>query len=230
MKTKILEVSDLVVGYADKKVLDGVTFSVDQHEIMGLVGPNGIGKSTLMKVISGVLKKEKGTILLDGISIDDDKKHFLEKQASMIEGPAFFPQMTGKENLKLISTLYHTSDLLLQEIMDWTELGSQLNKRVAKYSLGMKQRLGIGMLLLCQPTLLILDEPMNGLDPEGIMKLRTYLQEYAKNHRVCIMVSSHQLSEIEKLCDTVYFVSEKKLVKIQEKKDLEDRYREVYHV
>lgn len=199
---KILELKNISKEYNDYKALDNVSFSLNEGEIVGLIGPNGAGKTTLMRIIVGLTKQYDGEInLIDNTSI-----------GCVIETPSFYPYMTGYENLKYLAELNDVSAEKVMETIELLGLKEALNKKVKGYSLGMRQRLGIAAALLREPKLLILDEPTNGLDPTGIHELRSYIKDIAVKKGITVLISSHILSELEKICDKAIIIKHGKII------------------
>lgn len=199
---KILELKNISKEYKDYKALDNVSFSLNKGEIVGLIGPNGAGKTTLMRIIVGLTKQYDGEInLIDNTSI-----------GCVIETPSFYPYMTGYENLKYLAELNDVSAEKVMETIELLGLKEALNKKVKGYSLGMRQRLGIAAALLREPKLLILDEPTNGLDPTGIHELRSYIKDIAVKKGITVLISSHILSELEKICDKAIIIKHGKII------------------
>ena len=201
---KVLEVKNVSKRYKDYTALDDVTFSLNEGEIIGLVGPNGAGKTTFMRIIVGLTKKYEGEVILkDNTSI-----------GCVIETPSFYPFMTGYENLKYFAELNQVNVKKVMETIELLKLKDALNKKVKGYSLGMRQRLGIAAALLREPKLLVLDEPTNGLDPAGIHELREYIKEIAVKNKITILISSHILSELEKICDRAVIIQNGKVIQM----------------
>lgn len=201
---KILELKNISKEYNDYKALDNVSFSLNEGEIVGLIGPNGAGKTTLMRIIVGLTKQYDGEIdLIDNTSI-----------GCVIETPSFYPYMTGYENLRYLAELNDVSAEKVMETIELLGLKEALNKKVKGYSLGMRQRLGIAAALLREPKLLILDEPTNGLDPTGIHELRTYIKDIAAKKGITVLISSHILSELEKICDKAIIIKHGKIIDV----------------
>ncbi len=202
MENKI-KITNLNKSYLDNNVLRGVNMELNRGEILGLVGTNGAGKTTLMSLILGLKKNYSGDIYIDGINIKDNKQKE-KKFGCLIEGPGLYPNLTGYENLQyFLSFIGEKQVNNIDYIIEKLKLGSFINKKVKKYSLGMKQRLAIGVGLLGEPDYLILDEPMSGIDAEVVPVIRNTLKELTTEKNIGIMVSSHVLSEIELLCDRV---------------------------
>lgn len=203
MENKI-KITNLNKSYLDNNVLRGVNMELNRGEILGLVGTNGAGKTTLMSLILGLKKNYSGDIYIDGINIKDNKQKKEKKLGCLIEGPGLYPNLTGYENLQyFLSFIGEEQVNNIDYIIEKLKLSSFINKKVKKYSLGMKQRLAIGIGLLGEPDYLILDEPMSGIDAEVVPVIRNTLKELTTEKNIGIIVSSHVLSEIELLCDRV---------------------------
>ncbi|PAD64438.1 ABC transporter ATP-binding protein [Bacillus siamensis] len=203
-------------------IVQSISFDVRKGEIFGLLGPNGSGKTTIFRMIVQLIKKTEGTISFRG-KPDSDFEYFMKHIGVIIEGPDMYPNMTALQNLKyftrLRSTSLKTDDLM--NILAKVGLEQAARKKVKHFSLGMKQRLGLAYSLLHNPGLLILDEPMNGLDPKGMRELRTILSDLAKQG-VSILLSSHLLSEMEEICDRVAYIKKGRILGIEEMKKRND--------
>lgn len=206
MKT-IVEVNNLTKFYGKNKVLSNVTLKIQEKEIVGLIGPNGAGKSTLMKCLTSLVFFQEGEIKICGYDIQKQREHALSVQSSLIEMPGMYPSMSGAANLTYFAKLRGCSEEQYQFVKEFTGLGDALKKKTKEYSLGMKQRLGLGIALLSEPKFLILDEPMNGLDPDGVISLRESLKYLVEEKKMSILISSHQLGEIEKMASRVIFLN-----------------------
>lgn len=202
----IVEVKGLWKSLGKKEILKDVSFTIGEHEIVGFIGPNGAGKSTTMKCLTSLLRPDKGSILICGYDLQKEREKALSHVSAMIENPGLFPTLSGYENLMYFAKLRKISDERVNEIITFTKLGEHIKKRTAHYSMGMKQRLGLGIALLNDPDFLILDEPTNGLDPNGIMELRKELRDLV-DHHVSILISSHQLEEINKIADRIICIN-----------------------
>lgn len=209
---KVVEVKGLYKKFGKTEVLHDVSFDIYEDEIVGFIGPNGAGKSTTMKCICNLIFPTSGTIKICGYDIVKEREKALAKQSSLIENPGLFPNLTGLENLKYFASYKNVPQEKIDEIITFMNLGEGLNRRTSKYSLGMKQRLALGIALLSDPKLLILDEPTNGLDPAGIFNLRNQLKTLAKEKHVSILVSSHQLGELEKISDRYICINQGRIV------------------
>lgn len=210
---KLLEVIDLNKKYGKKQVLKDVSFFLCGKEIVGLVGKNGVGKSTLLKVILRLQKANSGTVLINGYNLEKDYIKAIKGVSGIVELPGLYNYLSGLDNLKLVKRMYKDiSDEDIGEVIKLVGLEDGIKDKVCKYSLGMKQRLGIACCLLSKPKVLILDEPTNGLDPKGIVDLRNILFEL-RERGIGILISSHNLSELENICDRVYFMDDGKIIK-----------------
>ena len=195
MNTPAISVSNLSKRYGDVLAVNDASFEVPLGTICGFVGPNGSGKTTTIRMLLGLIKPTSGTGSIIGNSIGHPEK-YLREVGAMIEGPAFYPALSGLENLKVLAKLGGIPLERCQELLDLVDLGERGGDKYKTYSLGMKQRLGIAAALLPNPKLLILDEPTNGLDPAGIQEIRDLLEKLASDG-VTVFVSSHLLSELE---------------------------------
>jgi ABC-2 type transport system ATP-binding protein len=185
--------------YGERMAVSHINFDVPLGTVCGFVGPNGSGKTTTMRMLLGLISHTGGSGQVLDASIDDPEK-YLDRVGAMIEGPAFYPALTGAENLKVLATLGGFPIDRVQTLLDQVGLGDRAKSKYKTYSLGMKQRLGIAAALLPNPKLLMLDEPTNGLDPEGIQEVRALLRSLADNGTT-VFVSSHLLSELEIISD-----------------------------
>ena len=195
-----LETIDLVHHYSPiEKVLDHVNIQVEEGSIYGFLGPNGAGKTTTLKLILGLLKRQQGSITVFGRPFESNRVAILKKIGSLVETPSLYAHLTGYENLSVLRKVYQCQKENIHTALDVVGLSHTGGKKAGQFSLGMKQRLSIAMALLNDPSLLILDEPTNGLDPNGMIEIRELLRQLNKNTGVTIIISSHLLAEIEKL-------------------------------
>lgn len=212
----VLEVDNLTKVFKNRVAVDNVSFEIIKGEIFGLIGPNGAGKTTIIRMLTGLAEPTSGEIYIDGISL---RKHFekaIAKLGGIIETPELYSYMTGMENLKFFASLYpNITKEKIDEIVKLVGMEKRIYDKVRTYSLGMKQRIGIAQALLHDPKLLILDEPTNGLDPNGIKDMRKFLIGLARKKNISILVSSHILSEMEQLCDTVAIIDGGKILEIK---------------
>jgi ABC-type multidrug transport system ATPase subunit len=195
-----LETKDLGYRYSrDGTVLESISLQVPERSIYGFLGPNGAGKTTTLRLVLGLLKKQRGTISIFQKPLDANRLEILRAVGSLIESPSLYAQLTAAENLTVLQKVYRCPKSRIGEVLDLVGLGDTGNKKTGQFSLGMKQRLSIAVALLHSPSLLILDEPTNGLDPRGIIEMRELLLRLNTENRVTIVISSHLLAEIEKL-------------------------------
>lgn len=209
---KVLEITNLQKSYKKKRVLDIDSLDIQEGAIYGLIGKNGAGKSTLMKLILGLVKKDEGTIkVFDQEVTPKNQKEVNKNLGALIENPSFYDHLTGYENLEIICQLKGIKKEEISKTLDLVGLGNVDKKKAREYSLGMKQRLGIAMAFIGRPKLLILDEPINGLDPQGIEEMRNLFKHIVKNTSTSILVSSHILDEIEKISSHIGILKDGKL-------------------
>ena len=189
--------------YNGVNAVDGLNLSVPAGGIYGFLGPNGAGKSTTMKLLLGLTRPTSGSMSVLGRPVS--QRHPLPPGTigSLIEGPSYYPSLTGKENLAMVASYLGLASNRVQHALATVNLVGQENKQVKHYSMGMKQRLGLAMALLSNPALMLLDEPTNGLDPAGVAEIRQLIVTLARQEGVTIIVSSHILSEIEQMADVV---------------------------
>ncbi len=197
----VLEMQGLTKFFGKRKVLDNVTVSISKGEILGFIGPNGAGKTTAIKIMLGLLKPDNGEVFINGFDITKNFENALSGVGGIIESPDLYNYLTGYDNLMLTARMYGLGKDRVLEVAEQVKLLGRLNDKVKKYSLGMRQRLGVAQALINKPNLLVLDEPTNGLDPVGIKELRDMLKDLAKSG-VAVFISSHQLAEMELICDT----------------------------
>lgn len=191
------------MGYA----LQNIHLQVPQGAIYGFLGPNGAGKTTTLRLVLGLLKKQRGNIRFFGQPFEANRSKVLQKTGSLIESPSIYSHLTAVENLEVWRKVYRTPKSRIGEVLQLVGLNNTGHKKAGHFSLGMKQRLGIAIAMLHQPSLLILDEPTNGLDPNGIIEIRELLKKLNKEQGLTIIISSHLLPEIEKLATHVGIIN-----------------------
>ena len=221
MATPVISVNNLSKKYGAQLALSNATFEVPLGTICGFVGPNGAGKTTTIRILLGLISPTTGTAKVLGESVTKPEK-YLTQVGAMIEGPAFYPALSGAENLRVLATLGGIDHEVIPELMQLVGLADRAESKYKTYSLGMKQRLGIAAALLPNPKLLILDEPTNGLDPAGIQEIRELLQSLAAKG-VTVFVSSHLLSEIEMICENLVVLRKGEVIFAGAVKDLLQR-------
>jgi len=180
-------------------VLNNINLKIPEGSIYGFLGPNGAGKTTTLRLILGLLKKQVGEIIIFNKTFEKDRIEILQSIGSLIESPSLYAHLTARENLLILQKIYDCPKERVEEVLEIVGLSDTGNKKAGKFSLGMKQRLSIALALLHSPSLLILDEPTNGLDPNGIIEMRELLKKLNEVNKITIIISSHLLSEIEKL-------------------------------
>ncbi|WP_233277433.1 MULTISPECIES: ABC transporter ATP-binding protein [Paenibacillus] len=217
IKLDFLSINQVSKRIGGKNIIKNVSLSVPKGKIFGLLGPNGAGKTTLIKMMVGIMKMSSGDIRIGGSSIQSEFKDAIRKVGAVIENPSFYGEMTGFQNLRYISAFHMKPNKVnIERQLEAFGLSDSANKRVKKYSLGMKQRLGLAVSLLHNPDLVILDEPTNGMDPQGIIDLRRILRGLAEKHEKTVFLSSHLLSEVELLCDYYGVMNDGELLEIKE--------------
>lgn len=210
----VLKVDHLNKTFGKRKILNDINFEIYEGDIVGLIGPNGAGKTTLIKTILNLYYADSGNIEIVGHNTKKELEQALSKIGCIIENPAMYENLTGKRNIEITKTMNSIKDeKLISDIIDFVGLKDRMNDKVKKYSLGMKQRLGLAQALIKKPKLLILDEPTNGLDPMGIKNLRMMLKQINKEENMSILISSHILSEVENICDRIIIINEGKIIK-----------------
>ena len=224
----VISLKGLTKVYGDKRVVDNFSLDVEKGHIYGLIGPNGAGKTTIMKMIAGLTDPAEGEIELFGSGKDLDANR--ERTSFMIEAPYLDKSFTARENMEYISRLRGVADSSkIDEILELVGLANTGKKLVKHFSLGMKQRLGIGLALLNDPKLLVLDEPVNGLDPLGIQELRALIRSFPEKG-ITVIISSHILSEIQQTADYIGIIAKGTVGfegKLQEQQDLEALFMKV---
>ncbi|PKM62739.1 MAG: bacitracin ABC transporter ATP-binding protein [Firmicutes bacterium HGW-Firmicutes-21] len=203
----ILEMRNITKYFGKRKVLSNVSVTVNEGEILGFLGPNGAGKTTAIKIMLGLLNADGGEVVINGYSVKKNFEKALERVGGIIESPDMYNYMSGYDNLMLCARMHGLGKERVMEVAEQVKLLGRLNDKVKKYSLGMRQRLGVAQALINKPNLLVLDEPTNGLDPVGIKELRDMLRSLTKTG-VAVFVSSHLLAEMELMCDTLCIIEE----------------------
>ena len=219
----VLEVRDIHKNYGKKEVLKGVTFQIDSSEIVGLIGKNGAGKSTLFKVITGILKQKSGTVKILDQEVSSKNRKIFQQVGCLIEQVSLYPHLTGYEHIQIVAKLTDTKiDEHVEMLISTLKMNSYIHNKTKTYSQGMKQRLGILLAVLNKPKLLLLDEPLNGLDPEGVYEIRTFLLNICHQEGMSLLISSHILSEMQIFCDRFLFLKDGVISKDLTKSDLKN--------
>ena len=207
MLEKAVVITGMTKQYQNGRGIKNIDLTVNQGEILGILGPNGAGKTTLLKCMTGLIKPDNGKVQLFGIDLQAKYKEAIRPVGALIGPAVAYENMTPYQNLKMISRLYpEISKTDMDEVLEQTGLTPFRDEKIASFSMGMKQRFGIASALLSKPRLIILDEPTNGLDIDGLLLLRKTIQEVASGSGVTFVISSHHISELEKLCHRFCFL------------------------
>jgi ABC-2 type transport system ATP-binding protein len=212
----VLKINNLNKWFGKKKIIDDLSIEVYAGEVFGFLGPNGAGKTTTIKMIMGFLDIDSGEILINGINLRKNFEKAMSKIGGIVENPEMYKDISGITNLKMYARLQsNISKKRINEVVRIVGMENRIHEKVKKYSLGMKQRIGLAQAILHRPKILILDEPTNGLDPAGIKELRDILKNLAHNENVAVFVSSHLLSEMELMCDRIGIINNGKLLGVK---------------
>ncbi|WP_251554276.1 ABC transporter ATP-binding protein [Neobacillus muris] len=216
----IISLSHVTKRIGRNTIIDDLTFDVPQGEIFGFLGPNGAGKTTTIRMIVGLMSITKGQILIKGKNIKTEFEQAIRHVGTIVESPEMYKYLSGYHNLVHYARMVPgVTKERIDEVVSLVKLEERIHDKVKKYSLGMRQRLGIAQALLHRPSLLILDEPTNGLDPAGIRELRDYLRHLTRTEGITVIVSSHLLSEMELMCDRVAILQRGKLADVMPVQD-----------
>ena len=231
MSNAILKCENLNKLIGKKQILKDVSFEVEAGDILGFIGPNGAGKTTTIKLILGLQSISSGSVQINGYDIKKNFEKAIEKVGAIVENPDLYMYLSGYENLKLIANLYkNVSKSRIDEVVKLVGLENRIKDKVSKYSLGMRQRLGIAQAILHKPNLLILDEPTNGLDPEGIKDMRELLINLATKEHMGILISSHNLAELENFCNKVCIIKNGEVVETNNISDVKKEVSKGYFI
>lgn len=226
MNSFLVESCGLVKEYGKKRVLDDVNIHVKRGEIYGLCGPNGAGKSTLLKIILNLVQPDEGNVSAFE-NFDGLKKNGLKRTGSIIEYPYFYENLSGRKNLWIHSEYMGYRDKQrIDEVLEQVSLSDAAERKISQYSVGMKQRLAIARAILTKPELLILDEPINGLDPNGIKQMRELFLTINQEYGTTIIISSHILSEVELIADSIGILNQGRLIKEASLKEIHEENRD----
>lgn len=227
----VMETQNLTKKYQNVTVVDHVNLHIPKGKIYGLLGRNGAGKTTIMKMMLQLVSPTDGKIIMFGKDYREQVKDTYQKIGSIIETPGFYTNLTGQENLEILARLRrNVSKESVLHALEIVGLDKEKKKQFSDYSLGMKQRLGIAAAIMHQPQLLILDEPINGLDPIGISEIRQFLYELSRTKGTTILISSHVLNEIEQIADMIGVINQGKLVEEVNMQELHKRKYVVFTV
>src|SRR5690625_3441861 len=221
MSEVAMELMNVKKKIGKREIIKGLSFTINKGEVFGFIGPNGAGKTTTIRMMVGLIQLTDGDVRILGNSIKSDFKEAVREVGAIVENPEMYPFMTGWKNLMHYARMIPgVTTERVQEVIKLVGLEKPIKTKVNKYSLGMRQRLGIAQALLHSPSVLILDEPTNGLDPTGIREIRRYIRRLAVEDNVSVIVSSHLLSEIELMCDRIGIIQNGELIAI---KDLHEK-------
>lgn len=231
MSKPAMQLVNLKKTIGNKPIIKGLDFEIRAGEVFGFLGPNGAGKTTTIRMMVGLIDITEGDVLIEGKSIKTDFKGAIQHVGAIVENPEMYPFLSGWKNLKQYARMVEgVTDERIKEVVSLVGLEKAIHEKAGRYSLGMRQRLGIAQALLHGPSILILDEPTNGLDPSGIREIRKYIRTLAKKENVAVIVSSHLLTEIELMCDRIGVIKNGELIAIEEVKGTvnKDDLKEVY--
>ncbi|MCM1991591.1 ABC transporter ATP-binding protein [Oceanirhabdus seepicola] len=233
MNTNIIKVQNLKKKIGRTEIIKDITFQVKKGEICGFIGPNGAGKTTIMRLLTGLITPTGGKVYLNGVDVNKNREEALEKVGALVEAPLFFPYMTAEKlllNLAILNKNMNKSERIekVEEVLNKVGLYDRRKDKVSKYSLGMKQRLGIAQALLNKPEVVLLDEPANGLDPMGMIELRNLITKLNEEEGITFFISSHLLDELQKMCNNLLIIKEGKIIWSGNKEELlrEEGYTE----
>lgn len=204
----VLEINGVKKKLGKREIIKGLDLVVKKGEIFGFLGPNGAGKTTTIRMLVGLIAPSEGDIKICGSSIRSKREDALRNVGAVVENPELYKYLSGRENLMQIARIRKVPKEEIEKLIELVGLKDRIHERVGKYSLGMKQRLGLAAALIGNPKLLILDEPTNGLDPSGIMDFRDIVKKAARERGMAVFISSHILSEVQNLCDRVAFIND----------------------
>lgn len=213
----ILKCENLCKNFGKRDILKNVSLEVKEGDILGFIGPNGAGKTTTIKLILGLQNITSGSVKINGYDVEKEFTKAIEKVGAIVENPDMYMYLSGYQNLELVANLYKgITKNRIEEVVKLVKLEKRIKDKVSKYSLGMRQRLGIAQAILHKPNLLILDEPTNGLDPEGIKEMRELLIELASKEKMAILISSHNLAELDNFCNKVCIIKNGEVIETSE--------------
>ncbi|NYV64478.1 ABC transporter ATP-binding protein [Bacillus sp. Gen3] len=216
----VVELKNVTKVIKGKKIIDNLTFNIEEGEVFGFLGPNGAGKTTTIRMIVGLMKISSGDILVCGKNVKSEYEDALRNVGGIVENPEMYKFLTGYQNLMQYARMIKgITKEKINEVIELVGLEDRIHEKVKTYSLGMRQRLGLAQSLLHEPKVMILDEPTNGLDPAGIREIRDHLRKLTKQKGMAVIVSSHLLSEMEMMCDRIAIIQKGKLIDVQKVHD-----------
>lgn len=223
MRESIVQIKDLEKKIGDKLIIKGINLNIYTGEVFGFLGPNGAGKTTTIRMMLGLISITKGKILIQGHDIEKDFENAMLYVGGIVENPDMYKQLSGYKNLIHYARMHGKIDVnRINQVVNLVGLEKRIHNKVKTYSLGMRQRLGIAQALLHSPSLLVLDEPTNGLDPAGIYEMRELILNLSRKENITIFISSHLLSEMEQMCDRIGIIKNGELIEIKDISKTED--------
>jgi ABC-type multidrug transport system ATPase subunit len=230
----LLETKGLNKTFGTRKVIDNLSLKIEQGDIYGFLGPNGSGKTTTIRMMLGLVHPDSGEVKIDGVDLKTDFKKAISPVGAIVENPTFYTYLSAYDNLSLMANLVPgLSKDRVNEVLDMVGLRDRAKDKVKTYSLGMKQRLGIANALLNNPQIIILDEPTNGLDPQGMKEIKEMIAQLASEKGITFFISSHLLNEVEQICTKVGIIKEGKLLEegnVKQLLSVENEMHEVYTI
>ena len=221
MANVTVQIRNLTKKIGNKTIVDRLTFDVPKGEVFGLLGPNGAGKTTTIRMMVGLISITEGEVIIEGYNVAKQFERAIARVGAIVENPELYKFLSGYENLIHFARMIPgIPKQRIDEVVSLVKLENRIHDKVKTYSLGMRQRLGVAQAILHRPSVLILDEPTNGLDPEGIREMRDYLRHLARTEGTSVIVSSHLLSEMELMCDRVAVLQNGKLIDVRPIRDM----------
>ncbi|ECL0019003.1 ABC transporter ATP-binding protein [Listeria monocytogenes] len=229
MTETVLKLEHVTKKIGQKNIVHDISFDIHKGEVFGLLGPNGAGKTTIIRSIVGLIRRSEGTVFINGKNVDTEYKAAISEVGAIIENPEFYMYMSGWANLKQFARMSqkNITDEHIREIVELVKLTGVIDQKVKTYSLGMRQRLGVAQALIHSPALLILDEPTNGLDPQGMAEFRTLIRDLATKG-TSVLISSHLLSEIQQITDRFAIINKGVLTHTEKMSDLLENHVAAY--
>lgn len=222
---KIIEIRKLNKAYKNGRGVKDLDLEIYKGDIFGFLGPNGSGKTTTMKIMTGLMKADSGEVKLFGHSIENEFEKAMERVGCLIETAESYPYLTAYENLKLFSRFYNNIDAdRINEVLELTGILKYKDEKAKNFSLGMKQRLGLSAAILSKPDLVILDEPLNGLDVEGMIEIRKLIKKLAETEQTTFFISSHLIHDVELTCNRIGILYEGKLLSVDNMQNIQADY------
>lgn len=224
-KEKVIEINNLTKMYKNGRGIIDISLKIDRGEIFGFLGPNGAGKTTAMKIMTGLIKPDSGDVKILGNSVLDEFEKAMDKVGCIIETSESYPYLTAYENLKQFSRYYKdVDDKRIEEVLELVDILKYKNEKPRKFSLGMKQRLGIAAAILSRPEVIILDEPLNGLDVEGMVHMRNIIRNLSETEKTTFFISSHLIHDVELTCTRIGVLYNGRMLNVDTTKNILNNY------